>query len=98
MSATGAPTGTNWGRFGPDDERGMLNLLTPEVVHGATRVPKTGEVYSLALPIQRAGRQPNLRAVSASSPHIYANDIAPSDHWPVHAVYEVIEPAADGNG
>lgn len=45
----------NWGRFGDDDERGMLNLLTPEVVLAATRVPKTGKVYSLALPIQRHG-------------------------------------------
>jgi kynurenine formamidase len=48
-------TGTNWGRFGPEDERGMLNLLTPDVVLAATHVPKTGKVYSLALPIQRAG-------------------------------------------
>jgi kynurenine formamidase len=55
MSATSTHTGTNWGRFGPDDERGMLNLLTPEVVLQAARVPKTGKVYSLALPIQRGG-------------------------------------------
>ena len=26
----------NWGRFGADDERGMLNLLTPDVVLAAT--------------------------------------------------------------
>lgn len=45
----------NWGRFGTDDERGMLNLLTPEAVLAGTRVPKTGKVYSLALPIQRHG-------------------------------------------
>jgi kynurenine formamidase len=47
--------GDNWGRFGADDERGMLNLLTPEAVLAATRVPRTGKVYSLALPIQRHG-------------------------------------------
>jgi kynurenine formamidase len=47
--------GTNWGRFGEDDERGMLNLLTPEVVLAATRTARTGKVYSLALPIQRHG-------------------------------------------
>jgi endonuclease/exonuclease/phosphatase family metal-dependent hydrolase len=29
------------------------------------------------------------RPLSASSPHVYAGDIAPSDHWPVHAVYEL---------
>lgn len=29
------------------------------------------------------------RAVAASVPHFYLNDAAPSDHWPVQAVYEV---------
>lgn len=46
---------TNWGRFGAEDERGMLNLMTPEVVLEALRAPRTGRVYSLALPIQRHG-------------------------------------------
>lgn len=45
----------NWGRWGDDDERGTLNLLTPETVLAATRVCKTGKVYSLALPIQGHG-------------------------------------------
>lgn len=45
----------NWGRFGADDELGMRNLLTPEAVLAATRVPTSGKVYSLALPIQRQG-------------------------------------------
>ena len=26
---------SNWGRWGPDDERGTLNLLTPERVAGS---------------------------------------------------------------
>jgi endonuclease/exonuclease/phosphatase family metal-dependent hydrolase len=33
----------------------------------------------------------NARPLSASSPHVYAGNVAPSDHWPVHAVYELIE-------
>jgi len=45
----------NWGRWGADDERGALNLVTPEAVLAATRVCTTGKVYSLALPIQREG-------------------------------------------
>jgi len=45
----------NWGRWGVEDERGTLNLITPEVVLEATRTPTTGKVYSLALPISRAG-------------------------------------------
>ena len=28
----------NWGRWGDDDERGTLNLLTPEAVLAATHV------------------------------------------------------------
>ena len=48
-------TGRNWGRWGADDERGTLNLLTPEAVLAATQVCRTGKVYSLALPIQREG-------------------------------------------
>jgi kynurenine formamidase len=45
----------NWGRWGADDERGTLNLLTPEVVLRATQVCRTGKVYSLALPVQSQG-------------------------------------------
>jgi kynurenine formamidase len=45
----------NWGRWGSEDERGTLNLLTDDVVLRATRVCKTGKVYRLGLPIQREG-------------------------------------------
>lgn len=40
---------SNWGRWGPADERGTLNLLTPEVVAAAAGVVKRGKVYSLGL-------------------------------------------------
>jgi kynurenine formamidase len=52
---TSLSTGSNWGRWGADDERGTLNLLTPERVLAATQVCKTGKVYSLSLPIQQQG-------------------------------------------
>jgi kynurenine formamidase len=45
----------SWGRWGDDDERGALNLLSPETVLRATRVCRTGKVYRLALPLQRLG-------------------------------------------
>jgi len=48
----------NWGRWGKEDERGALNLLTPEVVLAATQVCKTGVVYNLGLPIQMSGSGP----------------------------------------
>lgn len=46
---------TNSGRWGADDERGALNLISRDAVLAATRVCKTGKVYSLSLPIQQSG-------------------------------------------
>ena len=46
---------SNWGRWGADDERGTLNLISPERVLAAMQVCKTGKVYSLSLPIQNKG-------------------------------------------
>jgi kynurenine formamidase len=46
---------TNWGRWGDDDERGPLKLLTPEVVRAGAAAITTGKVYSLGIPIQSTG-------------------------------------------
>lgn len=57
----------NWGRWGDDDERGALNLLTPDVVRAAAGAVRTGRVLSLSLPIRgatsnaAAQRVPHLR-------------------------------------
>jgi kynurenine formamidase len=45
----------NWGRWGAEDERGALNLLTPDRVAAATGTVRTGKVYPLGSPIQRHG-------------------------------------------
>lgn len=42
---------TAWGRFGADDQHGMLNLVTPEVTLAALSVVTQGRVLSLAQPI-----------------------------------------------
>jgi kynurenine formamidase len=54
-TSRGGQTDRNWGRWGEEDERGSLNLLSPDVVLRATQVCKTGKVYNLGLPVQRAG-------------------------------------------
>jgi kynurenine formamidase len=46
---------TNWGRWGDDDERGALNLITPERVRAGASAVTTGKVYSLGIPIQAQG-------------------------------------------
>jgi kynurenine formamidase len=45
----------NWGRWGDDDERGALNLVSPDTTLAATRVARTGKTYTLGIAIQRAG-------------------------------------------
>ncbi|CAN5510566.1 cyclase family protein [soil metagenome] len=48
---------SNWGRWGATDERGMLNLLTPALVKEAAGFVKTGQVYSLSMPLEAEGPQ-----------------------------------------
>ena len=48
---------SNWGRWGKDDERGTLNLITPEVVQRAARSVRSGRVFSLGLALGADGPQ-----------------------------------------
>ena len=48
---------TNWGRWGEDDQRGTLNLMTPELIRKAAGLVKTGKTYSLAMPLEAEGPQ-----------------------------------------
>jgi kynurenine formamidase len=48
----------NWGRWGVDDERGALNLMTPEAVVAAAGCVREGRVLSLSLPIRGATSSP----------------------------------------
>jgi kynurenine formamidase len=43
---------TNWGRWGPDDERGAANLLTDEAVLAACSAPRSGKVYNLGIELK----------------------------------------------
>jgi kynurenine formamidase len=40
-----------WGTFGPDDQLGTVNLLTPERVLAASRLVRKGAVINLSLPL-----------------------------------------------
>jgi kynurenine formamidase len=42
---------SNWGRWGPDDERGALNYLTPERVAAAAGLVSSGRTISLSRPL-----------------------------------------------
>ena len=50
------PPGSNWGDFGPDDQRGRMNLLTREKVLQGIAEVRTGETFCLSLPLDYPGK------------------------------------------
>ena len=49
------PPGSNWGDFGPDDQRGRLNLITPEKVRQGLAEAREGITFCLSLPLDYPG-------------------------------------------
>ncbi len=49
------PAGSTWGDWGPDDELGRLNLLTPEKVLQGIAEVKIGKTFCLSLPLDYPG-------------------------------------------
>ena len=49
------PQGSTWGDFGPDDEVGRINLLTPERRLEANKEVKAGTSFCLSLPLDYPG-------------------------------------------
>lgn len=48
---------SNWGRWGPEDEIGTLNFITPEVVRHAASLVSEGRVISMTMPYDAHGPQ-----------------------------------------
>ncbi len=55
-----ARTVNNWGRWGEDDQRGTLNLVTAEVVRRGVAAAVAGDVVPLAIPLSPDGPQAGL--------------------------------------
>jgi kynurenine formamidase len=61
-----APKPNNWGRWGEEDQRGALNLLSGDVVRTALGAVRHGSVLSLSLPIKGSTSS----SVSSTVPHL----------------------------
>lgn len=48
---------SNWGRWGAEDERGTINLITPDVVRRGAACVRRGVAFSLGLPLGAEGPQ-----------------------------------------
>lgn len=51
----------NWGRWGPDDEIGTLNFITPDAIARASRLVTAGKVFALGITLERNGPQSGTR-------------------------------------
>jgi kynurenine formamidase len=49
----------NWGRWGPDDQLGTLNYVTPEKVCAAAALVRSGRRVSMAIPINKVAGPDN---------------------------------------
>jgi kynurenine formamidase len=49
----------NWGRWGPDDQLGTLNYITPEKIASAAQLVRSGTIFELGVPLDRDGPQVN---------------------------------------
>src|SRR3546814_9864303 len=49
------PDGSNWGDFGPDDQVGRMNLMTPERRLAGAREIRAGRAFCLSLPLDYPG-------------------------------------------
>ena len=49
------PPGSNWGEFGPDDQRGRMNTVTKEKVLQGVAEVKEGISFCLSLPLDYPG-------------------------------------------
>lgn len=52
-----APPGSHWGEFGPDDQRGRMNLVTPAKVREGIAEVHEGLTFCLSLPLDVPGGQ-----------------------------------------
>jgi kynurenine formamidase len=48
---------SNWGRWGPDDQRGTLNFITADAVRRGAAAVQTGATFSLSIPYNADGPQ-----------------------------------------
>ena len=49
----------NWGRWGPDDQLGTLNYITPEMVRRAAGLVRSGRQVSMEIPINKVAGPDN---------------------------------------
>lgn len=81
---------SNWGRWGADDERGTLNLITAERTARAAALVRSGETVSCARPLNTVADVENARA--ATHLMIRAGDVSDATGMSFAADYLALAP------
>lgn len=71
---------SNWGRWGEDDERGTLNLITPEVVLRAAASIRTGRSFHLSIDLNSRGPQKGTDLGIGRVDPIHVMSVVPGDY------------------
>lgn len=74
------PPGSAWRHFGPGDELGTVNFLTPERVAAAARTIRTGRRFGLDYPIDAFEPYPTGTRKPIEH-HVFANNAYHRDDW-----------------
>lgn len=74
----------NWGRWGPEDERGTLNYITPQHVRAAAGLVRSGRQVSMSIPINTVAGPDN--ASPAIHLMVQAHDIDEGTNGPRFAL------------
>lgn len=70
---TRRPDGSNWGDFGPDDQRGRMNLITDARRLAAVQEVREGKAFVLSLPLDfPGGEAPD---APRRAPRLFSNDL-----------------------
>lgn len=92
------PDRSNWGEFGPDDQLGRLNLITPKQRRAAIAEASEGIAFALSLPLDvpkgaySAGprKPPQLKSTPLGHNHQFtaaADDVVSDDYAVLHLQY-----------
>ena len=60
----------NWGRWGPDDEIGTLNYITPDRIAAACRLVTAGKVFALGIPVPPGPAERDARPLQPHPHHV----------------------------
>ena len=63
----------NWGRWGPEDQRGTLNHIAPETLKDAVATVQSGKLFNLGLNFDKDGPQPG--GGGRFNPKVYVTDL-----------------------